>query len=202
VNFQENKLDYEPPVTEKLSDLAHVVQTNASQLAERLSGTVMAKPAYQETPPSFQHALAKSAFQSTEFVSVEEPLGAGLQKFAQSYEKLGSLFVQQKRDAVLKFHQPLIKSLEGRIAEALKARRQVQACRLTYDSCRSRLKVATPNKTELVRAEMVESEDEFVAAVDDAINKMKTVVENGEVLRCLSDLVAIQLQYHKVHWIH
>jgi len=44
---------------------------------------------------------------------------------------------------------------------------------------------------------MVESEDEFVAAVDEAMGKMKLVTENGEMLRCLSDLVAIQLQYHK-----
>jgi hypothetical protein len=73
---------------------------------------------------------------------------------------------------------------------------------LTYDSCRTRLKNAAPNRAELVRAEMVESEDEFVAAVDEAINKMKTVVENGETLRCLSDLVAIQLQYHKVQLVY
>jgi hypothetical protein len=45
---------------------------------------------------------------------------------------------------------------------------------------------------------MIEAEDEFVAAVDSSMNKMKLVVDNGEALRCLSDLVAIQLQYHKV----
>jgi hypothetical protein len=45
---------------------------------------------------------------------------------------------------------------------------------------------------------MVTAEDEFVAAVDEAMGKMKLVVENGDAIRCLADLVAIQLQYHKV----
>lgn len=47
---------------------------------------------------------------------------------------------------------------------------------------------------------MEKSEDEFVAAVDDAMGKMKAVIESNDALRCLSDLVAIQLQYHKVSW--
>jgi hypothetical protein len=51
---------------------------------------------------------------------------------------------------------------------------------------------------------MIHAEDEFVAAVDDAMGKMKLVVENGDGIRCLADLVAIQLQYHKVgiYFIH
>lgn len=69
---------------------------------------------------------------------------------------------------------------------------------MTYDSCRSRLKSATPARAEAVREEMVKSEDEFVGAVDEAMSKMKAVVDNGDALRCLSDLVAIQLSYHKV----
>lgn len=70
--------------------------------------------------------------------------------------------------------------------------------RLTYDACRSRLKSASPSRSEEIRAEMIAAEDDFVAAVDDAMGKMKLVIENGEGIRCLSDLVAIQLQYHKV----
>ncbi len=46
---------------------------------------------------------------------------------------------------------------------------------------------------------MTQAEDEFVAAVDEAMGKMKLVVENGEGLRALADLVAIQQQYHKVY---
>lgn len=44
---------------------------------------------------------------------------------------------------------------------------------------------------------MVKAEDEFVSAVDESMGKMKAVVENTDGLRALSDLVAIQCQYHK-----
>ncbi len=79
-----------------------------------------------------------------------------------------------------------------------KSRRSVLTARLSYDSCRSRLKTAAPSRAEAIRLEMVTAEDEFVAAVDEAMGKMKLVVENGDAIRCLADLVAIQLQYHKV----
>lgn len=45
---------------------------------------------------------------------------------------------------------------------------------------------------------MEAAEDEFVAAVDDAMGKMKAVVENPEPLKNLADLVAAQLAYYKV----
>ena len=45
---------------------------------------------------------------------------------------------------------------------------------------------------------MEAAEDEFVAAVDDAMGKMKAVVESPNALKHLADLVAIQLEYYKV----
>jgi hypothetical protein len=47
---------------------------------------------------------------------------------------------------------------------------------LTYDSCRARLKSASLSRQDLVREEMVKAEDEFVAAVDEAMGKMKVNV--------------------------
>ncbi|KAI8922957.1 hypothetical protein BC831DRAFT_514679 [Entophlyctis helioformis] len=93
--------------------------------------------------------------------------------------------------------QPLLHALNTKFSDAMKARRNVQSVRLTYDACRSRLKSAAPEKAEALRTEMEKSEDEFVLAVDDAMGKMKLVVETSQPLRALADLVAVQLQYHK-----
>ena len=48
---------------------------------------------------------------------------------------------------------------------------------------------------------MENAEDEFVAAVDEAMGKMKIVIESPELLKAMADLVAIQLQYFKVIFI-
>ncbi|KAJ3313944.1 hypothetical protein HDV04_001250 [Boothiomyces sp. JEL0838] len=199
-NYSTPNYDYVPPLNDKLSDFASVVTANATSLTQKLSGStenVSSAPTHQETPPSLSHAFAKSAFQSAELIGADEPLGAALKKFAATEERMGNARLQQDQDAVRRFCVPLVNDLDTVIGDALKSRRNVLSCRLTYDSCRARLKSAAPPKQEQVRAEMVAAEDEFVAAVDEAMGKMKLVVENGKVLRNLADLVAIQLQYHK-----
>jgi hypothetical protein len=111
---------------------------------------------------------------------------------------MGKFRLQQDQDAVSKFHTPLMNTINTQIAAAMKARANVGSARLFYDSLRQRLKSASPDRAEPIRADMERAEDAFVNAVDEAMGKMKAVVTNGQILRCLSDLVAIQLQYHKV----
>jgi hypothetical protein len=120
-NYTIHAYDYEPPVTEKLNDFASVVSASASSFAERLSGTQQAtsKATQQEIPPSLSHAYAKASFQSTQLISPEVPLGAALQKFAGAQEKIGNARLQQDNDAILKFHNPFLKAIDGRIAEAM-----------------------------------------------------------------------------------
>lgn len=48
-----------------------------------------------------------------------------------------------------------------------------------------------------LRTEMEAAEDEFVAAVDDSMGKMKLVAESTEPLKNLADLCAAQLAYHR-----
>ncbi len=79
-----------------------------------------------------------------------------------------------------------------------KARRQVLAARLTYDAERSKLKNASATSAERVRLEMEASEDEFVACVDDAMGKMKAVVERSDLIKCLTDLASAQRTYFKL----
>lgn len=70
--------------------------------------------------------------------------------------------------------------------------------RLTYDAFRAKVKNARPEHADAARQDMETAEDEFVAAVDDAMSKMKAVVESPNTLKHLADLVAIQLEYYKV----
>jgi hypothetical protein len=120
-NYTQHGYDYEAPVTEKLTDLASVVSQNATHLAERLSGAQLggSKETQQEVPPSFSHAYAKVAFQSSGLISQDEPLGSALKKFATTQERIGNFRIQQDSDAVLKFYNPMVKCLDGRIVEAM-----------------------------------------------------------------------------------
>ncbi len=73
----------------------------------------------------------------------------------------------------------------------------MQAVRLNYDAARAKLKTARPERMEAARTEMEAAEDEFVSAVDDAMGKMKLVVEAPETLKNLADLIKAQLAYFK-----
>ncbi|KAJ3094963.1 hypothetical protein HK100_005956, partial [Physocladia obscura] len=78
-----------------------------------------------------------------------------------------------------------------------KARRSVTSVRLNYDAARAKLKAAKPEEEAKLRVEMETTEDEFVSVVDDAMAKMKLVVESPEPLKNLSDFVAAELAYFK-----
>ena len=59
------------------------------------------------------------------------------------------------------------------------------------------MRTATPARAEELRREMEQAEDEFVVRVEEAMTKMRAVLENPEPLKCLADLVAAQLAYFK-----
>jgi len=127
-------------------------------------------------------------------------LAVALKKFSATHDRLGNLKLQLDHDVITKFHEPFIHTLTDKIGEASKARRNVQAVRLTYDSSRAALKNAKPDHSEAARVEMEKNEDEFVSAVEAAMTKMKAVCNNGDALRHLSDLCAAQLAYFKASY--
>ena len=199
-NYTLHAYDYEPALNEKVIDFANTVTTNATSLAEKLSGSQIgsqSKAVAMETPPSLSHAFAKAAYLSADIVGENEPYGAALKKFASAHERAGNARLQQDADAASQFHNPMLATMNYKIGEASKARRNVQNARLTYDACRSRLKSSSPERADALRTEMEKSEDEFVMAVDEAMGKMKLVVENSETLKLLGHLVTVQTQYHK-----
>lgn len=169
-NYITSAYDYEAPVVDKLTDFVSSVGGNAATLASRYSGQTMGSTiTHQEIPPSLSHAFAKAAFQSVDLLENAEPLSLALKKFATTEERMGNFRIQQDQDANSKFYAPLLKTLNTKIADSMKSKKLVQSCRLTYDSCRARLKIASPSKAEIVRQEMLTAEDEFVAAVDVAM---------------------------------
>lgn len=196
--------DYQPPVEESVMDFATSVQQNVrAAAAAGAKAAGVANPlgpggaAGSDVPRSLSHAFSRVASEGALCYGADEPMGAALRRFSQVQERVGNLHVQLDQDAVLKFHNPFLATLSITIGNAMKARRNVATVRLTYDAARARLKSARPDLADSLRTEMEAAEDEFVAAVDDAMGKMKLVAESTEPLKNLADLCAAQLAYHR-----
>ncbi|KAJ1544815.1 hypothetical protein HK096_007118, partial [Nowakowskiella sp. JEL0078] len=207
-NYTLRSYDWEAPVQETVTDFFGQVTERAAGFASTAAKAAgvqnvpetlsRSRSIRDEQPRSLSHAFARAAGSSADLLGVEEPLGAALRKIAIAEEKIGDARLKQDADANLKVYQPLLLSLNQSIGHAMKARSHVKAVRLNYDAARGRLKAARPERVEQARSEMEISEDEFVAAVDDAMGKMKVVVENPEPLKNLADLIATQTQYFKI----
>ncbi|KAJ3217912.1 hypothetical protein HDU67_007063 [Dinochytrium kinnereticum] len=196
-NYTKAHYDYDPLLSETALDFATTVRGKVVSLA----GAPASAPR-EEIPRSLSHALAKAAYVGGNALAPEEPLTLALNKFAGAHERVGNARLNLDADATMKFHQPMLATLNQQIAHAMKARRRVQAARLTYDAARAKLKAAKPEREEAARTEMEAMEDEFVAVVDDAMGKMTLVVENGggTALKSLSELVHAQLLYFKTSY--
>ncbi|KAI8850858.1 hypothetical protein BC829DRAFT_361318 [Chytridium lagenaria] len=192
-NYTKPHYDYEPLLSETALDFATNVRGKVVSLAGATTTT------REEIPRSLSHALARAATSGSAGLPTEEPLTLALRKFATAHERVGNARLNLDSDATLKFHQPMVATISQQIAHAMKARRKVQAARLTYDAARARLKASKPEREEAARSEMEAMEDEFVAVVDDAMGKMTLVVESGAgtALKSLAELVSAQLVYFK-----
>ncbi|KAJ3034173.1 hypothetical protein HDV00_005392 [Rhizophlyctis rosea] len=204
-NYTLPHYDYQPPVKDTVFDFATTVQDRTLSLAATgakaagVQTSIGAQPRdkKEEIAPSMSHAFARAAQSSVEALGTQEPLGVALKKFSEVEQRVGNARLKQDAEANKKFVTPYTNSLTQTIGQAMKARKNVQSIRLTYDACRTKLKSAKPEHVEAARVEMEAAEDEFVAAVDDAMGKMKLVVESPEPLKGLADLVAVQLAYFK-----
>ena len=95
-NYTLGPYDYEPDLTDRATDFASMVSTNATSLAGRLSGAAVPSGSQStETPPSLSHAFAKTAYNSATLVGEQEPFSAALKKFAGAQERMGNFRLQQ-----------------------------------------------------------------------------------------------------------
>ncbi|KAI8621308.1 hypothetical protein BC830DRAFT_1095076 [Chytriomyces sp. MP71] len=196
VNYQKMHYDYQPALSETAKDVAASVREGWSSL---IAGTP-ASPTGQgkeEIPPSLSHAFGRAARSASVGMEGQDPATVALTKFADSFDAVGEARLKMDAEITRQVHTPLQLTLNTTLAHAVKARRQVTMVRLNYDSARAKLKTAKPSQEEAARAEMEATEDAFVQAVDDAMNKMSAVVGSGEVLRSLTELVKAQLEFYK-----
>jgi hypothetical protein len=122
-NYTLPHYDYEPPLSDTVFDFATTVGDKASNLADRVvasasgsrSGGLNSPATALETAPSLSHAFARAANQSCDLVSPEEPLHAGLKKFAVAQERMGNLRLAQDGDAKLKFYGPFLSFMHSTI---------------------------------------------------------------------------------------
>ncbi|KAJ2848326.1 BAR domain-containing protein [Coemansia brasiliensis] len=179
------------------------LQTQFSTLTSRISGKQRdasdREPAAQseKQPMSPQHEISRASLDAAEKIGLEEPLGAALFKFGSIEEKVGAEKIKQDQCIQRGFVEPTSQMLESGIALAQNARKQVQAARLTLDANKAAFKNARPDKAQEARGEVERAEDHFVTVIEEAMNLMRSVVESPQHLKCLSELVNAQLNYHK-----
>ena len=126
-NYTLPHYDYEPPLKETVFDFATNVGDKATLFADRVvasAGGTQASPmrASQtppETPSGLSHAFARASYQSADLLGPEDPFGAALKKFGNAHEKIGNFRLAQDADAVSKFYNPWLHSLEELIGQAL-----------------------------------------------------------------------------------
>ncbi|KAJ2454072.1 BAR domain-containing protein [Coemansia sp. RSA 2336] len=181
------------------------LQTQFSSLTSRISGKQRdasqpieppAKPSDTQ-PTTTQHEIARASLDAAEKIGLEEPLGAALFKFGSIEEKVGEQKIKQDRSIQKGYVEPTSQMLESSIALAQNARKQVQAARLTLDANKSAFKNARPDKAQQARSEVERAEDHFVTVIEEAMRLMRAVVESPQHLKCLSELVNAQLNFHK-----
>ncbi|KAJ2376396.1 BAR domain-containing protein [Coemansia sp. RSA 2607] len=187
---------YTPPYTPY--DMQRL-QQQLSTLTTKLSQPSAApKPAEQESNEltTYEHLLGRAALGVSEDVGLEEPLGAGLFKFASIEEKVGDARVVLGRAVQRGFVEPLDEMGSGAVALGMAARKQVAAARLELDAAKSSMLAATKNVDE-ARMHVEAMEDRFVTCIEEATKLMEAVVASPETLRHLAELVSAQLAFHK-----
>jgi len=96
-----------------------------------------------------------------------------------------------------RFNSAVAATLNTNLQFAQRARRSVQTARLSLDSAKSVAKAARPEKKNDARVDVEKAEDEFVAAVEEAMQVFHAALDSPEPLRNLADLAKAQLQFHK-----
>ncbi|KAJ3120719.1 hypothetical protein HK100_012684 [Physocladia obscura] len=197
-NYKRAHYDYVPVFSETAKDVVSTVSAGWTQL---LTGSAPKESDHStDVPPSLAHAFARAARSSIGHDS-QEPMAVALSKFANTQEAVGDARQRMDAQIIARFHDPTTVALATTITAAIKARRHVAAARLTYDAARTKMKTINRSgnisNEEAVRVEMEAAEDQFVAAVDDAMAKMSLVIESTEPLKNLAELVAAQAKYYK-----
>jgi len=186
--------DYDQSLGESFYD-------TATKVSEKISSKSESTPKSPTTPMSQGHAISKICLDTANPIlsskGESDPFGIALKKISNSYEKIGEVKVVEDNAIVETFWKPFNTTLNSSISFAMKARKNVSSARLNYDACKQKLKNAKIEYVDEARNEMETAEGEFVRAVEDAMAKMKVVIESSEPLKNLNSFIEAQLEYHK-----
>lgn len=186
--------DYDSSVNEMVRDAVDRFNAAVSNSPAHLNGEEKLKQA-----KTLGHALARSASFSATQLGDHEPLGAALKLFSAAQDKVGNARLELENDVVSKFVRPWSATLNVNIQAAMKSRKQVSLTRLNLDAAKGRAKNVskTDGKFQQIQNDLLQAEQEFNAALRDAMEKMSLVCDSPEPLRNLGDLVNCQITFYK-----
>lgn len=192
-NLRESVGDLGKSISEKIRDLA------SSQTASEAQAAISKSSSRPAAPKTMAHALGRAAAFGAERLNSNstDPYGSALAKYAVAEERIGNARLAQDSQISTRFNASVSTTLNTSISFASKARKAVSSARLSLDATKSSLKSARPEKQDALRLDVEQAEDAFIAAVEEATTVMKNVLDTGEPLIALADLIAAQLQYFK-----
>lgn len=205
--YEHETYDYPPNIKESLADFGKTVQErvseaagakSASELGSIVTGGGPRKTGEKLPPKTLNHAFSRALDSSA--VALESAnltnLSSASAKLGEAEAKVGDDRLDQD-EAITKVNAGFHTTLSTSISFASKARRNVHNARLELDAAKAALKGVRPEQSAAAQADVEKAEDEFVAAVEDAVTVMKNVLDTPEPVRGLTQIAQAQLSFYK-----
>ncbi|ORY85338.1 Bin/amphiphysin/Rvs domain for vesicular trafficking-domain-containing protein [Leucosporidium creatinivorum] len=197
----EGAYDYPVHINESVAEIGGSLAHNLSYWAAAATkGTNLPQPAVSEKPVEVQKTLPHALSRASASGAVE--VGPGrlanvLKTYAVVQDKVGSARTIQDEEIAKNFLQPWSATLNSSLQAAIKSRQNVKAARISLDALRGTLKSATGGpRQEQARLEVEAAEEKLVNATEEAINLMRSVLDNPEPIRNIAALVKAQQQFY------
>lgn len=138
----------------------------------------------KELPKTLAHAFSKASFEAAESLgnTTSDPIASALTKFGESNRKIGDARLELESQVVNKFTHPWTATLNNSIQFAMKARKELNNCRVNFDQAKMKLKHAKEGKLANAQDDLTKSETEYQDALRDAMYKMRLVVDSVSLI--------------------
>ncbi|GAA6005636.1 hypothetical protein JCM10207_005278 [Rhodosporidiobolus poonsookiae] len=193
--------DYPTNLGESAQEIGGSLAHNLSSWAAAATkGTHLPQPTVAEKPVEVQKTLPHALSRASASSAVE--VGPGrlanvLKTYAVTQDKVGSARIRQDETIQREFIAPWSATLNSSIQAAVKARGVVKQARISLDATRAQFKNATGGpKQEQARMEVEAAEEHLVNATEEAINLMRSVLENPEPIKNLAALLKAQQTFY------
>jgi len=194
-----NADNYAPPLQEQMIDVM-------GKLNEKLNMGVNTDNSGKDKSPNMgssphlktiQHAASKAAQDGYLVLQPPDSMNEALKIYGESQEKIGNFRIEMDQKVQVKFLQPMQNIMDNVFAHVSKACKAAHGARLELDAIKTKCKGVSPEKLGSLQNELATAEEQFQANQRDAISRLTSVIENPQVIQCLSDLVEAQRKYHE-----